>query len=1342
MHIHSVIEMSRQTALALAMLAAVAALATTIRAEDAEPPAVPENHAFLLSYRDDAGADQPVRNTADWARRREQILAGMHQAMGKLPSREKLVPLDVRVSEEVREAKYTRQTLSIAADDRDRIPAFLYLPNERPADRKLPAILALHPTGALGKKIVDGQGKPNRAYARELAERGYIVLAPDYPPFGDYACDFSDPRYGSGSIKGVFNHMRCVDWLVARDDVDSERIGVIGHSLGGHNAMFLAAFDTRVKAIVSSCGWTPFHDYYGGKLAGWAQPCYMPRIRDVYQNDPDRVPFDFYEVVASFAPRAFLSISPLADDNFSVAGVKKAIPVAEEVYRLFAAADRLQVRYPDCAHDFPAADRQAAYAFFEQQLAPLNSTAAPADDSLSSELPRIKPLEPAEAIKSISTNPGLHIELAASEPLVRSPVAIEFDERGRLFVVEMRDYSEQDKDFLGAVRLLEDTDGDGQFDKSSIYVDGLSWPTAVACFDGGIFVGAAPDIWYCKDTDGDGRADVRKRVFTGFGRANVQGLLNSFRWGLDNRIHGATSSAGGRILSIDHPERAAVDVGGRDFSFDPRSLDFQAESGGGQHGMCFDDWGRKFVCSNSDHLQLVMFEDRYFVRNPRYAAPAARKSIAADGPAAEVFRTSPVEPWRIVRTRMRLAKQAPGPIEGGGRAAGYFTGATGVTVYRGNAFPAEMLGQAFIGDVGGNLVHRKSLTPDGLALVGKRIDADREFLASSDIWFRPAQFANAPDGCLYVVDVYREVIEHPASLPPEIKRHLDLTSGRDRGRIYRVAPEGFRSPTPLRLDKATSAELVATLADRNGWHRDTAARLLFDRQDPAAVPLLRELVRSSPSALVRMHALHVLAGLNSLDTATVRVALDDAHPGVREHAVRLAERRAPAEPAVREKLLSMAGDPDLHVRYQLAFTLGELPGDEPVAALAQILTKDASDAYLRGAVFSSSAGRGGSILRHLLADADFRRSSDGRGILGQLAEQIGAESNAGELRSFEAALASLPAAEDVVTTAVVVGLVDGRSRSHRAAGDPLPELSPRVAAARERLLESCRRTAAGEAPVPERIEAIRTLRIGQFEAASTVLAALLDNRHSQEIQLAAIETLGRFNSPAVAGIVIGAWPHLSPRLRAAASDVLFSRPAWIVAVLDALDEKQIAVAEIEPARLKVLELRPDASIRERVERLAAKLQTGPRQEVVAAYQPALTLAADEKRGKATFQKTCSACHRLDDVGFDIGPSLAAIKNRGPEAILLNVLDPNREVNPQYVNYIAVLNDGRTLTGIVAGETATGITLKRADNATDIVQRADLEELQSTRQSIMPEGFEKQLSKQDMADVIAYLMSLK
>ncbi len=279
--------------------------------------------------------------------------------MGDLPDRSKLDTPTMEVIEEVKEPKFTRLSVKIAVDPAYSVPANLYLPTDRSAVTRTPAMLALHQTVAIGKKEVDGRDEkyPDQGYGRELAERGYVVLAPDYPSFGDYPCDFSDPRFASGSLLGVFNHMRCIDLLVSRDDVDPGRIGAIGHSLGGHNAMFLAALDERVKATVSSCGWTPFHDYIPGKLSIWAQDRYMPRVRSEFGSDPDRMPFDFYEVVAAFAPRAFLSISPLHDSNFDVAGVRKAIPAAEEVYQLLRAGDYLQVRYPDCAHSFPESER-------------------------------------------------------------------------------------------------------------------------------------------------------------------------------------------------------------------------------------------------------------------------------------------------------------------------------------------------------------------------------------------------------------------------------------------------------------------------------------------------------------------------------------------------------------------------------------------------------------------------------------------------------------------------------------------------------------------------------------------------------------------------------------------------------------------------------------------------------------------------------------------------------------------------------------------------------------------------------------------------------------------------
>ncbi|MCA9101903.1 MAG: HEAT repeat domain-containing protein, partial [Planctomycetales bacterium] len=575
------------------------------------------------------------------------------------------------------------------------------------------------------------------------------------------------------------------------------------------------------------------------------------------------------------------------------------------------------------------------------------------DVDYADQLPRIAPTEVADAPATFQIHEGFHVEPVAAEPLVADPVAAAFDENGRLFVVEMCGYSEERDERRSRVRVLEDRDGDGRYNHADVLVDGLLWPTAIACYRGGVFVADAPDLYYFKDTDGDGKADESRKVITGFSTSNVQGLVNSLHWGLDGWIHGATSTAGGQLRAADDPDATPVDVRGRDFAFHPETFEIRATSGGAQHGMSFDDWGRKFCSSNSDHIQLVMYEDRYVARNPHLAAPSPRLSIAADGPQAEVFRISPTEPWRVVRTRLRVQQLVPGPVEGGGRAAGYFTGATGVTIYRGNAWPDEYRGNAFIGDVGSNIVHRKVLEPSGVELVARRAEDGREFLASSDNWFRPCQFLNAPDGTLCVLDVYREVIEHPASLPPIIKQHLDLTSGRDRGRIWRVAPDGFTQPAPPRLGEMSTNELVAALAHRNGWHRDTALRLLAERHDDAAVQPLRSLAAQSDSPLGQMYAVHALANQSALTVDDVLVALRDKHPGVRRHGVVLAEPMLEHSSELRGRLCELASDDDPLVRYQVAFSLGEMPGDAAYRALATIARRDAADRWVRLAVMSS-----------------------------------------------------------------------------------------------------------------------------------------------------------------------------------------------------------------------------------------------------------------------------------------------------------------------------------------------------------------------------------------------------
>lgn len=321
----------------------------------------------------------PLSNTENRGLKRKEVLENMEKVMGKLPEMSKLPPFDLQILDTLEEENYIRQNITFTVAENEILPAYLYLPRQNGTPKRLPAMLVLHGTGDLGKQLVDGKSPlSNRALAKELANRGYVVIAPDYPSMGDLKeYDFINDRYESGTMKAIFNHMRCIDLLQGMPEVDLDRIGVIGHSLGGHNALFVGAFDPRLKVVVSSCGWTPFEYYnigeeaskkYGGKLGPWAQDRYMPLIREKYKLEADQVPFDFPEIIASLAPRAFFSNSPVNDSNFDFLGVKKGMEEVKSEFKQLGAENKIQVRYPLAGHDFPLEVRRDAYEFIDEIL--------------------------------------------------------------------------------------------------------------------------------------------------------------------------------------------------------------------------------------------------------------------------------------------------------------------------------------------------------------------------------------------------------------------------------------------------------------------------------------------------------------------------------------------------------------------------------------------------------------------------------------------------------------------------------------------------------------------------------------------------------------------------------------------------------------------------------------------------------------------------------------------------------------------------------------------------------------------------------------------------------------
>jgi putative membrane-bound dehydrogenase-like protein len=958
---------------------------------------------------------------------------------------------------------------------------------------------------------------------------------------------------------------------------------------------------------------------------------------------------------------------------------------------------------------------------------------------------RVQPLSPEDSLKSMAVRPGFRAELVAAEPHVQDPVAVDFDEQGRMYVIQLPPYNAYAvPDFRqsGSIVVLEDEDSDGRYEKKTVFSGQLKYPSAIACWDGGVFVGDAPDLLYLKDTDGDGKADRRDVVFTGFATDKAgESHLNSIRWGFDNRFHLSTSLAGGNIVATADKDAKPVSVRGRGFIFDPRDLTkFELTSGGGQHGMSMDNWGRKFTCGNSEPGLSYMYDDRYVARNPQLKAPPVMVDITPEGKFTHLFRISPPEPWRELRTTLRREGKFRGSDEGG-KPFGFFTGATGITIYRGDAWPAEYRGNVIVGEVANNLVYRARLEPNGVGVTAVRADEGVEFLAAKDIWFRPVQFANAPDGTLYVLDMYRELIEGAAFLPPEFLTTLDAMSGHDRGRIYRIAPADFSSRRERpNLRDASTAELVRLLEHPNGWHRDTASRLIYQRQDQSAVVALETLAVESTLPEGRAAALTSLSGLGALDEVSLLTALDDSSPQVRAHSLRLAESLAPHSQVIRAKLAAMTGDRDLTVRYQLAFSLGAAPGPTATQAVVKLALQDSVDSWMRLAVLSSLHQNAGAAFELLVADARFRRTPHGTVLLSTLAEQIGGAGNEGEIALVVRAIVGLPEAETSLKEACVKSLVARQNDADRqkllaaAGGQASVLLAGVVTAAKVTALD--RKVADSK-----RAAAVQNLRLAGFEDARPLLEKVLQPGEPLAVQAAAIECAAAFREDGVAELLLDAWPALSPGLRTRAGEALLSRPVWLGQFLTAVEEGRVKVFEVPAARVDLLRRHPDAGVAARVNRLFVASKSS-RQEVVDRYQSALDAQGDAERGKEVFKKNCSACHQLEGVGRQIGADLKGIRNRGLASVLLNVLDPNREVKPEFLAYTLLTNDGRTVAGMIGSETANDLVIRQLDGTDVEVRRADIELLQNSGLSFMPEGLEKTVSVEQMADLLSYLNSLE
>lgn len=578
------------------------------------------------------------------------------------------------------------------------------------------------------------------------------------------------------------------------------------------------------------------------------------------------------------------------------------------------------------------------------------------------------PLSPEEALAAFQLVEGFKIELFAAEPHVLDPVSMIFDEQGDIYVVEMPDYPDKPGpgQGKGRIRRLIDTDGDGRVDQSTIFADQLSEATSILPWKGGLLVTSAPNIYYLKDTDGDHRADQQEILFSGFFENNSEAQITNLRFSVDNWIYAANFGQPGEVTYKPKPDAPALSMRGGDFRFRLDQERFELATGPTQFGQAIDDWGHRFMSQNTIHLRQAVIPWRYLHRHPHLPTENGVQNISDHD--LEMFQQTPPPYWRAERTRRRQQSYDEQKLDRIEYAEDHFTGSSGATFYGGDAFPPEYYGNIFSGDVAGNLIHRDVLIqPDSSAVyVAKRADNElsREFLASTDPWFRPANFTVGPDGCLYVIDMYRQHIETPVSIPEDLKADMDFYNGSQQGRIYRIVPEGAARPLlQPKLSDKTSVELLDLLKHPNQWQRLVAQRLLLERQDTSVHLPLVELFRRHDDPRTRLHALYTLEGLGLLNATLVEAALTDAHPGIREHGAILAERFIDLLP----QLLKMTADPNPRVALQASLSLGEFSGPVLTAVLADVMEQFGEDPWFRTAVLSSQAGSSLDLLQLLIA---------------------------------------------------------------------------------------------------------------------------------------------------------------------------------------------------------------------------------------------------------------------------------------------------------------------------------------------------------------------------------------
>ena len=927
------------------------------------------------------------------------------------------------------------------------------------------------------------------------------------------------------------------------------------------------------------------------------------------------------------------------------------------------------------------------------------------------------PKSPAESLATIQVHSDLRVELVATEPMIQDPVSIDFGPDGKVWVAEMRDYGCKDGESCppnGRVSVLEDRDRDGTFETATVFLDKIAQPMGVVVWRKGVLISAAPDLIYAEDTNDDGKADIVEKLFTGFSVENPQARLNLLAPGLDGWLEGGCMFVGNIKNQAGHEFK----IGNRDFRLRPETAEIEAENGHTENARVRDDWGNWFGCQNGSLCMHYPLSDRYLSRNKNVVPPPLLVHVAS-GSAAQLFPQGEI-----------VLMPLSGP-------AGRPTAACGLTFYRDEVLGRQYTGNAFTCEPVHQLVHRMVLQPNGTTFKGERAteEAKSEFLTSTDNWFRPVQVRTGPDGALWVVDMYRYVVEHSRWIPEPTLGQLDLYAGNTLGRIYRVLPKNAASQSLPRIDELSTVELAAAMDISNGTLRDMIQQLVVWRNDDSAAEPLSKIITDSSHPAARLQALCTLGLLGKLSNAQIEKSFGDPDANVRRQALRVAEPRLKSSSQLFDAALKLADDSDPFVALQVACSLGETSDPRKLAALATILQKHADDPYISTAaltsiddaelgtllplIFSEPSNPSPELVAKLMEVAGTSTSELTVAVAINLATDRFSDAAPRELAGLEALLDGLrrnPNRSEVLTSDAATRLQDLSKKCLAIAADSEADAKTRAACIR----------IVGRTPQPD---------VSQ----TTALAGFLDPEHDSPLQLAAIDALAEGSQPNVADLLLEGWRTFTPAVRTRVLDVLLTRKQWVAALLAALEARSITIAEIDATHRSRLTEYPDADLRKKAAATFSQGSSTARAEVVERYQP-LIKQGELSRGEAVFQKNCAACHKVRNIGVQVGPDIAAREDKSNEALLREILDPNRAVDQRYAEYVAVTTDGVVKNGILVEETSGAITLRGQQGQDTTLLRSELDSLTATGKSLMPEGFENQITPDEMSDLLTFLAS--